>query len=93
MKNCNLAETLTEGGLQLLKYPEEGRKVDSRGFKQIMGSLMYFTTTRPDIMYSVRFVSRYMECPHDIHLAAANRILRFVQGEIDCGVLYNRGNK
>lgn len=71
MKNCNLAETPTEAGLQLVKYPEEGRKVDNRVFKQIVGSLMYLTTTRPDIMYSVSLVSRYMECPQEIHLAAA----------------------
>ena len=71
MKNCNLAETRTEAGLQFVKYPDEGRKVDSRVFKQIEGSLMYLTTTRPDIMYSVSLVSRYMECPHEIHLAAA----------------------
>ncbi|XP_069152763.1 secreted RxLR effector protein 161-like [Solanum lycopersicum] len=93
MNNCNLAETPTEAGLQLVKYPEEGRKVDSRVFKQIVGSLMYLTTTRPDIMYSVSLVSRYMECPQEIHLVAAKRILRYVQGTIDCGVFYKRGNK
>ena len=71
MKNCNLAETPTGAGLQPVKYPEDGRKVDRRVFKQIVESLMYLTTTRPDIMYSVSLVSRYMECPHEIHLAAA----------------------
>ena len=78
MKNCNLAKTPTEAGLQFVKYPEEGRKVDNRVFKQIVGSLMYLTTTRPDIMYSVSLVSRYMRFPQEIHLAAAKRILRYV---------------
>ena len=54
---------------------------------------MYLTTTRPDIMYSVSLVSRYMECPKEIHLAAAKRILRYVQGTIDCRVFYKRGDK
>ena len=36
MKNCNLAETPTEVGLQLVKYQKEGRKVDTRVFKQIV---------------------------------------------------------
>jgi len=79
MKNCNLVETPIEVGLQLVKYPEEGRKVDSRVFKQIVGSLMYLTTTRPDIMYYVSLVNRYMECPKEIHFAVVKRILRYVQ--------------
>ena len=93
MKNCNLVETPTEVGLQLVKYPEEGQKVDNRVFKQIVGSLMYLTTTRPDIMYYVSLVSRYMECPKEIHFAAAKRILRYVQGTIDYRVFYKRGDK
>ena len=39
----------------------EGKKVDSTLYKQIIGSLMYLTATRPDIMYSVSMTSRYME--------------------------------
>ena len=90
MNNCNLAETPTEAGLQLVKYLEEGRKVDSRVFKQIVGSLMYLTTTRPDIMYSVSLVSRYMRFPQEIHLAAAKRILRRAVNNILQRVLHER---
>ena len=67
--------------------------MDNRVFKQIVGSLMYLTTTRPDIMYSVSLISRYMECPKEIHFAAAKRILRYVQGTIDYRVFYKRGDK
>ena len=62
MKDCNPVSTLTEFGLKLNK-DNEGKKVDSTLYKQIVDSLMYLTATRPDIMYSVSLISRYMENP------------------------------
>ena len=70
MKDCNLVSTLIEFGLKLNK-DHEGKKVDSTLYKQIVGSLMYLTATRPDIMYYVSLISRYMENPTEIHLLAA----------------------
>ena len=70
MKDCNPVSTPTEFGLKLNK-DHEGKKVDSTLYKQIVGSLMYLTATRPDIMYSVSLISRYMENPTEIHLLAA----------------------
>jgi len=68
----------------------EGTKVDSTKFKQIVGSLMYLTATRPDITYAVSLISRYMESPTEEHWCAAKRILRYIQGTTDLGVLYKR---
>jgi hypothetical protein len=79
MQDCNPVNTPFEYGLKLNKDPE-GKKVDSTLFKQIVGSLMYLTATRPDIMYVVSLISRYMESPTEMHLLAAKRILRYLQG-------------
>ena len=76
MKNCNSVSTPTEIGLKLIKDPEE-RKVNSTLYKQIVGSLLYLTATRPDIMHVVSLISRYMECPREMHLLAAKRIFRY----------------
>ena len=54
---------------------------------------MYLTATRPDIMYSVSLVSRYMEYPTEEHLLAAKRILRYLQGTRDFGLFYRKGTK
>ena len=62
MKDCNPVSTLVECGMKLHKDRDE-KKVDRTLYKQIVGSLMYLTTTRPDIMYSVSLISRYMENP------------------------------
>ncbi|XP_020421230.1 uncharacterized protein LOC18775571 [Prunus persica] len=57
MENCNPVVTPTEPGLKLSRDLDEER-VDSTYFKQIVGSLMYLTATRPDIMYAVCLISR-----------------------------------
>ena len=62
MKDCNLANTPSKFSLKLHK-DLKGNKVDNTLYKQIFGSLMYLTPTRPDIMYSVSMISRYIEEP------------------------------
>ena len=50
MKDCNPVSTPVECGMKLHKDRDE-KKVDRTLYKQIVGSLMYLTTTRPNIMY------------------------------------------
>ena len=54
----------------------------------MVGSLMYLTATRPDIMYAVILISRFMEMPKETHWKAGKRILRYVNGTKEYGVLY-----
>jgi hypothetical protein len=46
-------------------------------------------STRPDILYGIGLVSRYMEAPTMTHLKTAKRILRYVKGTLDFGLLYS----
>ena len=50
---------------------------------------MYLTATRPDIMYGVSLISRFMESPKDSHWQAGKRILRYVSGTKDLGIMYS----
>lgn len=61
-------------------------------FKSLIGGLRYLVHTRPDIAYSVGVVSRFMERPTTMHLNAAKRILRYVKGTIDYGLVYSKEN-
>ena len=62
-------------------------------YKQLIGSLMYLTATRPDLMYVVSLMSRFMASPTELHLQAAKRVLRYLKGTIDLRILYRkRGN-
>jgi len=89
MKDCNLVNTLSEFGLKLNK-DDGGKKVNSTLYKQIVGSLMYLIATRLDIMHSVSVISRYMECPTEIHLLATKRILRYLQGTKEFGLFFKK---
>ncbi|KAK9750670.1 hypothetical protein RND81_02G212500 [Saponaria officinalis] len=92
MSNCNSINTTIERGTKLVK-DSPGRNVNSTLYKQIVGSLMYLTATRPDIMNAVSMVSRYMESPKETHLLAAKRILRYLRGTTDFGLFYCKGAK
>ena len=69
------------------------KNVDLTLYKSIVGSLMYLTATRPDIMYTVSLISRFMETPKETHWQANKRILRYVNGAKEYGVLYSTSDK
>ena len=87
MQDCKVAITPTVMGLKLSK--EDNRKdFDPSLYKSIVGSLMYLTATRPDIMHVVSLISRFMERPKKAHWQAAKRILRYMKGTKKYGILY-----
>ena len=92
MKNYNSVSMPSKVGLKFIKDPR-GKKVDNTLYKQIVGSLMYLTATRPVIMHVVSLISRYMECPKEMHLLAAKRIFRYLQGTIEYGLFYKKGER
>ena len=92
MKDCNPVLTPTELGLKLTKHGA-GKMVNATLYKQIVGSLMYLTSTRPDIMYAMSLISRYMENPSEVHLLAAKRIFRYLKGTTDFGITYKTTGK
>ena len=90
MEECNAVRNPMVPGNRLTK-DGDGTSVDPTSFKQLVGCLRYLTATRPDLIYSVNLVSRYMEKPGESHLSAAKRILRYVQGTREYGIQYKRG--
>jgi hypothetical protein len=77
MEDNNLVETPIPLGTKLSKK-DEGPTMDSTMYKSLVGSLLYLTTTRPNIKYGASFVSRFMESPKDSHRKMVKRILRYV---------------
>lgn len=59
---------------------DEDKRLDFTYFKQIVGSLMYLNATRPDIMYIVSLISKFMDKPTEKHLIAAKCVLRYFEG-------------
>ena len=91
MESCNPVNTPVESGIEL-KKSTNGGNVDPTYFKSLVGSLRYLTCTRPDILYGVGLISRYMEAPDQSHLNAAKRILRYVKSTLDDGLFYSWSN-
>ncbi|GJX40611.1 putative ribonuclease H-like domain-containing protein [Tanacetum coccineum] len=56
---------------------EDGEEVDVHLYKSMIGSLMYLTSSRPDIMFAVCACARYQVNPKLSHLYAMKRIFRY----------------
>ena len=84
MSDCNASKT----PILKLNQDGEGSKVEPTLFRRIIGCLRYLTLNRPDLIYSVSYLSQFMSKPYSNHMTAAKRILRYVKGTIDYGLLY-----
>ncbi|KAJ9546558.1 hypothetical protein OSB04_019101 [Centaurea solstitialis] len=69
----------------------EGKDVDLRNYRSMVGSLMYLTASRPDIMFATCVCARYQAKPKESHLAAVKRIFRYLKGTPYYGIWYPKG--
>eukprot|EP00253_Pinus_taeda_P014605 PITA_14605 len=91
MQDCKSATTPMEPGLKL-SAQSSSPLVDETLFKQLVGSLIHLTATRPDISFAVSYISRFMSAPKADHWIAAKRVLRYERGTFDYGLLYTRSS-
>lgn len=92
MENCNEAVTPLESNCKL-QLIESKNGVDSTLYKQIVGSLRFVCNGRPDIAFGVGLVSRFMTDPRISHMTAAKRILRYLKGTLDFGLLFPKSKE
>ncbi|GJV07070.1 putative ribonuclease H-like domain-containing protein [Tanacetum coccineum] len=71
-----------------LTKDEDGEDVDVHLYRSMIGSLMYLTSSRPDIMFSVCACSRFQVQPKVSHLNAVKRIFRYLKGQPKLGLWY-----
>ncbi|XP_023762718.2 uncharacterized mitochondrial protein AtMg00810-like [Lactuca sativa] len=90
--DCNPIETPMENNLELTK-DESGKPVDATEYRSIVGGLRYLCHTRPDISYVVGVVSRFLERPTEQHNQAVKRILRYIKGTLNLGLVYTRSKE
>jgi hypothetical protein len=87
MSECKAMSTPLEQNAKL--YNEDGSKeADGTLYRQLVGSLNYLTTTRPDIAYSVNILSQFMAKPSESHWKAAKKFLRYLKGTVNFGIMY-----
>uniref|UniRef100_A0A803KVP7 Uncharacterized protein n=1 Tax=Chenopodium quinoa TaxID=63459 RepID=A0A803KVP7_CHEQI len=56
-------------------------------YQHLLGKLIYLTVTRPDIAFTVQILSQFMHSPTATHLQAAKRLLRYLAGTVNQGIL------
>ncbi|KAM2961184.1 hypothetical protein FF1_030791 [Malus domestica] len=64
---------------------------DETLYRQMVGSLLYLTATRPYIMFAASLLARFMHNPTKKHMGTAKRVLRYIQGTVNYGVVYEKG--
>ncbi|GJW65593.1 retrovirus-related pol polyprotein from transposon TNT 1-94 [Tanacetum coccineum] len=69
-----------------------GEPVDQTDYRSKIGSLMYLTSSRPDIVQAVCYCARYQARPTEKHLKEVKRIFRYLRGTIHMGLWYPKGS-
>ncbi|XP_066374741.1 uncharacterized mitochondrial protein AtMg00810-like [Miscanthus floridulus] len=92
MAKCKAWVTLMEERLKLTKV-STAAKVDATLYQSIIGSLRYLVYTRPDIAFVVGYVSHFMEDSREDHWAAVKRLLRYVKGTVDQGIVFPKTDR
>ncbi|GAU50293.1 hypothetical protein TSUD_137470 [Trifolium subterraneum] len=75
-----------------LDKDEKGKDVSEKEYRGIIGSLLYLTASRPDIVFAVSLCARFQTSPKESHLTAVKRIFRYLVGTPDVGLWYKKGS-
>ncbi|GKD03378.1 hypothetical protein Tco_1178352 [Tanacetum coccineum] len=65
-----------------------GKPVDQTDYRSKIGSLVYLTSSRPDIVQAVCYYARYQARPTEKYLKEVKRIFRYLRGTINMGLWY-----
>nr|GEW54182.1 hypothetical protein [Tanacetum cinerariifolium] len=92
LKKFRFTKVKTTSTLMETKKPlpkdEDGEEVDVHMYRSMIGSLVYLTSSRPDIMFTVCACARYQVNPKVSHLHAMKRIFKYLKGQSELGLWY-----
>ena len=92
MLECKPVATPVEPGTHLEKLTVEEEAVNQQQYQSVIGSLMYLSVcTRPDIAYAVGALARHASKPGKPHWTAVKRVLRYLNGTKNQGIIFRRG--
>ena len=73
-----------------LTKDDEGESVDNTKYRGMIGSLLYLTASRPDIMFSVCMCAHYQSNPKESHVTVVKRIFKYLINTQDVGLWYSK---
>lgn len=94
LAECKIVDTPEAVGLAHAEPTEEQKKpADRQRFMEITGTLMYAAiATRPDIAHAVHYLASNMLAPTQLHMTAAERVLRYLAGTKEVGLIFGSRN-
>ena len=91
MEDAKSVKTPVETSTKLVKGTEEQEKFDQKMYQSAVGSLMYLSVgTRPDITCAVNNVAKFSSQPTTEHWTGVKRIMRFLKGTANFGLLFSK---
>nr|GFA74456.1 uncharacterized mitochondrial protein AtMg00810-like [Tanacetum cinerariifolium] len=87
LRDGKSASTLIDTEKPLLEDPD-GEDVDVHSYRSMIGSLMYLTSSRPNIMFVVCACARFQVTPKASHVHAVKRIFKYLKGKPHLGLWY-----
>jgi hypothetical protein len=88
MLECKSMNTPMEMKLKLL-VDTLSELIDVTLYRQIIGSLMYLTNTRPDICFFMNSLNQFLVEPRHVHLVVIKHVMRYFKGTLDYGLSYD----
>ncbi|GJZ20347.1 retrovirus-related pol polyprotein from transposon TNT 1-94 [Tanacetum coccineum] len=89
METCEPADTPMVKKSKLDEDPQ-GKAVDPTRYSGMIGTLMYLTASRPDLVFAVCMCARYQAKPTEKHLHAVKRTFRYLRGTINMVMWYTK---
>ena len=71
-----------------LDKDEQSKNIDIKLYRSMIGSLLYLTVNRLDIIFSVCLCLRFQSCSKESHLIVVKRIIRYLKGTIGMSLWY-----
>ena len=90
MDQCKPVSTPLDPGKKFESLSENDSPVDTQRYQMAIGCLTYVTTaTRPDLAAAIGILSKYMSKPGKAHWEGVKRVLRYIKGTINYGLVFN----
>jgi hypothetical protein len=90
MEDCKPVITPMQTSCKLRKY-DDSKSTDQRQYRSMIGSLLYVTKSRPNVMQAIRKVAQFQAAPKESHVLAVKRIFRYLKGIEDFVLWYPKG--
>lgn len=93
LQQCRIVSTPEAIGAALDTHPSLEPPGDRQRYMEMTGTLMYAAiSTRPDIAHAVHYLASHMQAPTQRHMQAAERVLRYLAGTKEVGLVFGSRN-